>query len=170
MYKKVITKFESCTFYKRFFKFCLGLFILIMFLTVSSFSSARSTDKVTERESKTIDLLTKIDAFAEEDERLRADAAKAHYNMGNIYYQKGEFEIAYREYYQAVTLMPDDPDTHFNLAFVSGENLKDFKTAVKHYKMYLYLKPDAVDAHLVRDKINSASIELRAIVDSPLEK
>ncbi|HLF17268.1 MAG TPA: tetratricopeptide repeat protein [Candidatus Omnitrophota bacterium] len=132
-------------------------------------SFAESQD-IADYESKTLELLAKIDAFTEEDPILKADAAKAHYNMGNIYYEKGKYEIASREFYQAVTLMPDDPDAHYNLAYVSGENLRDFKTAVKHYKMYLYLKPNASDAHLVLGKIREAELALRAVVDSPLEE
>ncbi|VAX34886.1 hypothetical protein MNBD_UNCLBAC01-1525 [hydrothermal vent metagenome] len=127
-------------------------------------------DEVKEHENNTMDLLTKIDAFAENDERLRTDAAKAHYNMGNIYFQKGEYAIAVREYYQAVTLMPNDPDVHYNLAFVSGEYLKDHKMALKHYRMYLYLSPKAKDLPFVKKQILRSELALRSVVDSPLEK
>ncbi|MBF0484766.1 MAG: tetratricopeptide repeat protein [Candidatus Omnitrophica bacterium] len=125
---------------------------------------------VVDREEKTLDLLYKIDAFAEKDAKLGLDAAKAHYNMGNIYFQRGEYEIAAREYYQAVTLMPEDADSHYNLAYVSGEFLRDYKTALKHYKMYLYLNQDAKDKQFVEGKIVDAEMQLRSIVDSPLEK
>ncbi|MBF0521707.1 MAG: tetratricopeptide repeat protein [Candidatus Omnitrophica bacterium] len=137
--------------------------------SASQESAKQTVQDVKAREEKTLDLLSKIDAFTEQDEALRKDSAKAHYNMGNIYFQKGEFEIAAREYYQAVTLMPDDPDAHYNLAFVSGENLKDYRTALKHYQMYLYLKPNADDAAFVREKILAAQMVLKSAVDSPLE-
>ena len=132
-------------------------------------ASVKNED-VVDRESKTIDILSKIDAFSEQDERLKLDSARAHYNMGNIYFQKGEYEIAVREYYQAVTLMPDDPDAHYNLAFVSGEYLGDQKTALKHYQMYLYLNPGAKDAAFVREKILEAKLVLKSVVDSPLKQ
>lgn len=132
-------------------------------------SFSESVSDVKAREQKTLDLLSRIDAFTEQDENLRKDSAKAHYNMGNIYYNKGEYEIAAREYYQAVTLMPDDPDAHYNLAFVSGEQLKDFRTALKHYQMYLYLKPNAEDVDFVKERIIAAQLFLENIVDSPLE-
>lgn len=128
------------------------------------------TRNVKDRESKTLDLLSKVDAFTETDEQLKLDAARAHYNMGNIYFQKGEYEVAAREYYQAVTLMPDDADSHFNLALVSGDYLNDQKTALKHYQMYLYLKPNATDADLVREKMTHAKLTIRNSVDSPLDK
>ncbi|MBF0479543.1 MAG: tetratricopeptide repeat protein [Candidatus Omnitrophica bacterium] len=131
---------------------------------------APSTGNIVDREEKTLDLLYKIDAYAEKDEKLGMDAARAHYNMGNIYFQRGEYEIAAREYYQAVTLMPDDPDAHYNLAFVSGEYLHDYKTALKHYKMYLYLNPNSKDKPFVDGKVTDAELQLRSMVDSPLEK
>lgn len=125
---------------------------------------------IRDREYKTNNLISNIDLYNINDKRLREDAAKAHYNMGNIYFEKGQYEIAVREYYQAVTLMPNDPDTHYNLAFVSGEHLKDFKTALKHYKMYLYLNPEASDKKFVNEKIMQAQLEIRGKLDSVLEK
>ena len=143
---------------------------LLFVQVIDSWAATGDSQKIIDHESKTIDLLTQIDAFAEEDAQLRMDAAKAHYNMGNIYFQKGEYEIAAREYYQAVTLMPEDPDVHYNLAFVSGEYLHDFKTALKHYRMYLYLSPRAKDTYFVKEKIVHAKLVLDSAVDSPLEK
>ena len=90
--------------------------------------------------------------------------------MGNIYFEKGEYEIAAREYYQAVTLMPNDPDAHYNLAFVSSEYLDDQKTALEHYKTYLYLKPDAKDKDAINEKIVHAQLILNSKIDSPLDK
>lgn len=145
------------------------LYGIMTTLLISPFAQAQTTADVIQKEEKTLDLLTQIDAFTEEDPRLRMDAAKAHYNMGNIYYYKGEYEIAAREYFQAVTLMPDDPDAHYNLAFVSGEHLQDFRTALKHYQIYLYLKPNAADKNVIQQKLVNARLALRAITNSPLE-
>ena len=130
--------------------------------------SAQARKDLSERELKTLDLLSRIDAFSEEDEKLRTDAAKAHYNMGNIYFYKGEYRIAAREYYQAVALMPNDPDAHYNLAFVSDEYLQDYKTALKHYRLYLYLNPNAKDTHFVKEHILKISLYMNSKVDSPL--
>jgi len=138
-------------------------------LIIPSRKAFCQTSDIMDYEKKTMELLAKIDAFTEDDPVLRMDAAKAHYNMGNIYYEKGKYEIASREFYQAVVLMPDDPDAHYNLAYVSAEHLNDYKTAVKHYRQYLYLKPDAPDAPMVKGKIQEAEMALRAVVDSPLE-
>ena len=127
--------------------------------------------EVVAHEEKTLDvLLNNVDVLAQQDEQLKIDSGKAHYNMGNIYYQKGEFEIAAREYYQALMLLPNDPDIHFNLAYVSSEQLKDYTTALKHYRMYLYLKPDAHDMDFVKQKILEADLFLKGAVESPIDK
>ncbi len=123
-----------------------------------------------ELESKTNELLAKGGDMNPSDANFRQELAKAHYNMGNIYFERGEYQRAVVEYYQAVDLVPNDPDTHYNLAFVSAEYLGDQETALKHYQWYLYLKPDATDAPSIKEKILEAKLALRSKVDSPLEK
>ncbi|MBI4309949.1 MAG: tetratricopeptide repeat protein [Candidatus Omnitrophica bacterium] len=123
-----------------------------------------------ELESKTNEMLSKGGDLDPEDQQFKDELAKAHYNMGNIYYERGEYQRAVVEYYQAVDLAPNDPDTHYNLAFVSGEYLSDQETALKHYQWYLYLKPNADDSPLVNEKIIQAKLHLRSHVDSVLDK
>jgi len=130
----------------------------------------QSQQTTQELEAKTNEMLSKGGDMDPQDQNFRAELAKAHYNMGNIYFERGEYQRAVVEYYQAVDLVPNDPDTHYNLAFVSGEYLSDQETALKHYQWYLYLKPDAADAAAVNEKIIQAKLSLRAKIDSPLEK
>jgi len=130
----------------------------------------QSQQTTQELEAKTNEMLAKGGDMDPQDQTFREELAKAHYNMGNIYFQRGEYQRAVVEYYQAVDLTPNDPDTHYNLAFVSGEYLGDQETALKHYQWYLYLKPDAADAPAVKEKIIMAKLSLRSKVDSPLDK
>ncbi|MBF0511361.1 MAG: tetratricopeptide repeat protein [Candidatus Omnitrophica bacterium] len=123
-----------------------------------------------ELENKTNEMLAKSADVDPANQKFREELAKAHYNMGNIYFERGEYQRAVVEYYQAVDLVPNDPDTHYNLAFVSGEYLGDQETALKHYQWYLYLKPDASDVAAVKEKIMTAKFSLRSKVDSPLDK
>ncbi len=123
-----------------------------------------------ELEAKTNEMIAKGDDIVPQDKVFRQELAKAHYNMGNIYFEKGDYQRAVVEYYQAVDLAPNDPDTHYNLGFVSGEYLGDQETALKHYQMYLYLKPDADDKNAVKEKILQAKFSLRSKVDSILDK
>ncbi|NTV28533.1 MAG: tetratricopeptide repeat protein [Candidatus Omnitrophica bacterium] len=105
-----------------------------------------------------------------EDEKFKEELARAHYNMGNVYFERGEYQRAVVEYYQAVDLMPYDADAHFNLAFVSGEFLGDQETALKHYQWYLYLKPKAADRNLVEEKIVTAKLHARGKVNMKIDK
>lgn len=123
-----------------------------------------------ELEAKTNEMLAKGGDMDPQDANFREELAKAHYNMGNIYFERGEYQRAVVEYYQAVDLTPNDPDTHYNLAFVSGEYLGDQETALKHYQWYLYLKPNASDSVTVKEKIIEAKFSLRTKLPSPLEK
>jgi len=130
----------------------------------------QSQQTTQELEAKTNEMLSKGGDMDPQDENFRQELAKAHYNMGNIYFERGEYQRAVVEYYQAVDLTPNDPDTHYNLAFVSGEYLGDQETALKHYQWYLYLKPDAPDIAAVKEKIIQAKFSLRSKIDSPLDK
>ena len=65
---------------------CTCLSLIIFSSTVSAETKAR--------EYQTLDLISNIDSYNINNERLRFDSAKAHYNMGNIYFYKGEYEIA----------------------------------------------------------------------------
>jgi tetratricopeptide (TPR) repeat protein len=123
-----------------------------------------------ELESKTNEMLSKGGDLDPEDQQFKEELAKAHYNMGNIYFERGEYQRAVVEYYQAVDLTPNDADTHYNLAFVSAEYLGDQETALKHYQWYLYLKPNAEDAPAVKERMMQAKFHSRTKIDSPLDK
>lgn len=120
-------------------------------------------------EDETFDILLKSGDMDPEDQKFREELARAHYNMGNIFFQKGEYHRAVVEYYQSVDLMPYDSEAHYNLAFVSGEFLGDQATALKHYQWYIYLNPNADDADMVREKIIEAKLHLRSEIDSNID-
>lgn len=124
-----------------------------------------------EVEKKANEILMKGGDLDPEDEKFKEELARAHYNMGNVYFERGEYQRSVVEYYQAVDLMPYDADAHYNLAFVSGEYIGDQETALKHYQWFLYLKPNADDRKLVEEKIVAAKINLKGRVNnSKVEK
>lgn len=135
-----------------------------------SVAKEQETQMTKELELKTNAMLSKGGDLDPEDQQFKEELSKAHYNMGNIYFERGEYQRAVVEYYQAVDLLPNDADTHYNLAFISGEYLGDQETALKHYQWYLYLKPNADDTPAVNEKIIQAKLHLRAKIDSPLDK
>ena len=116
------------------------------------------------------DLVSMMDQINREGERLKQDTAKVHYNMGNIFFRKGEYTKAAEEYKKVLKLMPLDAAAHFNLAFVSGEYLHDYPAAVRHYHEYLILNPEAADAQLVREKLLHSEMAVDVRIDSPIDK
>ena len=126
--------------------------------------------KAVDPEQVSLEVITMIDEIARENARLKVDEAKVHYNMGNIFFKKGDYRKASKEFMKAVELQPHDYNAHFNLAFVHSEFLSDYKTALEHYKRYLDLNPAAEDVALVQEKIFIAEMTLRSQIDSRLEK
>jgi len=110
-----------------------------------------------------------VDQFNKESERLRQDTARVHYNMGNIYFHKGDYSKAAAEYKKVLKLMPSDAAAHFNLAFVQGEFLGDPVAALKHYKEYIFLNPQAPDRLIVEQKILQMELKVRSMINSPLD-
>jgi tetratricopeptide (TPR) repeat protein len=125
---------------------------------------AASAKPPLEVEMKANDILMKGGDLDPEDQKFKEELARAHYNMGNVYFERGEYQRSVVEYFQAVDLMPYDADAHYNLAFVSGEYIGDQETALKHYQWYLYLRPDADDKKMIDEKIIAAKLNLRGRV------
>jgi hypothetical protein len=63
-----------------------------------------------------------------------------------------DYERAVREFEQAAKLAPDWPDVYFNLGSVQAK-AGNYGEAVRHYKRYLELAPNASDAAKVRNEI-----------------
>jgi len=123
-----------------------------------------------EVEKQANDILQKGGDLDPEDEKFKEELARAHYNMGNVYFERGEYQRSVVEYYQAVDLMPYDADAHYNLAFVSGDYVGDHETALKHYQWYLYLKPNAEDKKFIDEKIVGAKLKLRSQTNARIDK
>lgn len=109
-------------------------------------------------------VLMALNSVAQEKAKLTRDEAKLHYNMGNTYFNEGDYPRAAAEYSRAVELAPEDANAHYNLAFVSGDFLNDPVAALQHYKLYLFLNPGAEDSQMVRQKMIEAEIAVKADV------
>ncbi len=113
---------------------------------------------------------SRIQELNRENDQLKTESSKIHYNLGNIFFKQGDYKRAAQEYRQALKWMPYDPANHYNLAFVSGEFLNDQKAALLHYQQYLFLNPNAKDASFVKEKILKARMDLKSAIDSPLNE
>jgi Flp pilus assembly protein TadD len=75
------------------------------------------------------------------------DDAKAHYNLGNAYFESGKYKEAIESYKQAIRINPDLAEAHYNLGVAyskSGMN----KEAIESYKQAIRINPDYAEAHV----------------------
>ncbi len=73
--------------------------------------------------------------------------------------KKGNYALAVEEYKESLKLDPIDPDTHYNLAFVYDQHIKDAKAALFYYQKYLEFFPRAEDREAIEKRIE----QLRAL-------
>ena len=91
--------------------------------------------------------------------RLKEELAIAHYNLGVMFHQAGDYKKALKEYQQVLKMKPDDAFSHYNLALIYEEVEKDKEKAIYHYNKYLQFKSDAKDALQVKEWITEAELE-----------
>jgi len=117
-----------------------------------------------------LDVINLVDDLNQMQTQMREDEAKVHYNMGNIFFNQGKFDEALAEYEKALVLVPSDPNTHFNIAYIAGDYLHEYPRAIEHYQQYLYLNPGAGDAALVREKMIEAQLYVRSYIDREVDR
>jgi len=105
-----------------------------------------------------------------EKQEIIIEAAKLHYNIGNFYFRHQKYDHAVEEYKKSLIYQPDDADTHFNLAVVSDEHLKDRGTAIRHYKKYLSLNPNDENLEKVESRILDLELRHNVMIGSPLKE
>jgi len=98
----------------------------------------------------------------ETEKTFKEETLKFHYNMALTYDRSKFYKNAAKEYQEALEIFPDDPDSHYNLALVYDDHLKDKSKAIRHYKRYLELRPGGSDATKVEYWIVRAEKEMES--------
>lgn len=78
--------------------------------------------------------------------RIKPDLAEAHYNLGILYGQLGDWRKAIESYKQAICIKPDFAVAHYGLG-ASYYKLGDYKKAIESFKEAIRLNPDFARAH-----------------------
>lgn len=83
--------------------------------------------------------------------------AKRHFDRGTAAVEMAkspdDYEVAIKEFKQAIDLAPDWADAYYNLGKVQ-EQAEKFADAVASFRQYLRLAPSATDAETVKSLIN----------------
>ncbi len=90
---------------------------------------------------------------------LKRESAIAHYNLGVMFYQSGDFNQSLLEYQKVLEVLPGDARAHYGLALIYDKHKKNKEKAIYHYKRYLDIEPDAEDAAEVKERITETGLE-----------
>jgi len=115
-----------------------------------------------DEQKKNEELKKELQALSVEIEQLRAEAktnqavsnsekATLSYNLGCIYKAAREYVKSEEAFLRALDFEPNDAQTHYNLAILYQDDLKNPAKAKPHYERFLELAPDDIDADRVRE-------------------
>ena len=86
-------------------------------------------------------------------------SGKSFNNLGTIFLQNKRYQEAIREYERVLELMPNDPETHYNLGVLYDDYFKDREKALYHYQKYLAINPKAPDSKKVESYVLNLELE-----------
>jgi tetratricopeptide (TPR) repeat protein len=103
---------------------------------------------------------TKAETYYRRALEIDSDYALAHFNLANLYDERGERAKALHHYLEALKQNSGYADAHYNLALLyqsAGETMK----AVRHWQVYLKLDPASSWAAIARrelERLKSSTI------------
>ncbi|MSR77220.1 MAG: tetratricopeptide repeat protein [Candidatus Omnitrophica bacterium] len=92
-------------------------------------------------------------------QKMMRENAQMHYNLATVFLQNKRYKEAITEYEKALELMPNDPDTHYNLGILYDDFLKDREKSLYHYQRYIAVNPKAPDAKKVEGYVLALELE-----------
>lgn len=72
-----------------------------------------------------------------------SELAKVHHNLGNVYYRKGDYTSAIKNYLKSIKLNDSNYKVYYDLACAFG-SIKEFNNAILNYNKALKLKHNDV--------------------------
>ena len=84
-------------------------------------------------------------------EEIAEQKLKLHYNLALAYDRRGMYKKEEREYIKCLKINPNDANVHYNLAILYDDKLNYNNKAVKHYEIFLKLRPSGTDVEKVKD-------------------
>ncbi len=92
-----------------------------------------------------------------------------HFLAGKTRVNSLDFHGAIESFQKALEVNPRSASAHFQLGWLFNEKEPDPAAAIYHYESYLRLRPDADNAELVRQRINTCKLDLaKAVLPLPV--
>lgn len=83
--------------------------------------------------------------------RLTSESDRYHYNLGVLYTQNKDYDVAVSEFKAALGYNEKDAQAHYNLAIIFDDYFHDVENAKYHYRRFLELDPTSDDAQSVKE-------------------
>ncbi|MBL7157535.1 MAG: tetratricopeptide repeat protein [Candidatus Omnitrophica bacterium] len=95
------------------------------------------------------------DEIASVESKHKEEIASYMQEMAFLYVKTGMYSEAIDAFKKFISLNAEDADIYYNLAILYEESQKNRDAAIRNYRKYLELKPDAEDFYEVKIKISS---------------
>lgn len=83
--------------------------------------------------------------------RLNTEADRYHYNLGVLYVQNKEYDLAVAEFKNALGYNEKNAQAHYNLGIIFDDYFHDVENAKYHYRRFLELDPTSDDSESVKE-------------------
>ena len=100
-----------------------------------------------------------IGAFNRAIRESRGFQPEAHVGVGRIYEEKGQYELAAREFQIAINQLSDTEPIIYQLLGVAHEKSGNNREAIAAYENYLRLAPNGSQATAVRSIVEQLKLE-----------
>ncbi len=74
------------------------------------------------------------------------ESAQTHSNLGEVYRRMEKYQVSEASFLNALSFDSQNANAHYNLGILYGNHLNNQKKAALHYRKYLKLHPNSVDA------------------------
>jgi tetratricopeptide (TPR) repeat protein len=115
------------------------MLILVFILLRNIFGDALSAQRSREHFKRSLEAAT-----------LNPADASAHYNLGLIYQQRGQFVEARERFARAVEIDPDETDAHYQLGRIAREQRR-FADAIGHFEAVVQRDPEHSQTEVWRE-------------------
>jgi tetratricopeptide (TPR) repeat protein len=76
-----------------------------------------------------------------------AAKAESHIQMGDVHLREGKYRSAMKQYMEADTLTPDDPELKLRIGIVYADHYKRYTDAIRYYQEAIRLKENYSEAY-----------------------